>query len=450
MAKANAKPKPSPNQDHVFAGKDQSTEGKNLVWTPHPGPQTWLLTCPYEEIFYGGARGGGKSDGLLGDILAHVAENPKHARCIVFRETYPDLEELIARSKDLYYAVGAAWKESKKTWKFPGGATLKFRFIERIKDARRYQGHQYTYIAFDEVGNVESDEIINILRACLRSAHQVRTRLVLTGNPLGDGHAWLKKRYIDPAPPLTPIHEEMTIRGVTRITTRVFIPSKLEDNPSLTQNDDYEIKLKQATKGKPWLYDAWRFGDWNAVPKVEGALWTPTTIEKHRVIKAPDLAMVVVGVDPAVTGKTTSDMWGIVVQGQDANRHKYVIKDLSQIGSPRLCCKIIVRAYRYYQADRVVAETNQGGEMIEELLRTEDPSISYAGVHATRGKHVRAEPIAAEYENGKYHHVGQFPELEKEQCTWAPLSGKRSPNRMDALVWGGHYLLENSSDYRVR
>lgn len=160
------------------------------------------------------------------------------------------------------------------------------------------------------------------------------------------------------------------------------------------------------------------------------ALWTMATIEENRVVTAPDLGRVVVGVDPSGGVVET----GIVVAGRYGD-HAYVLEDATLNASPEGWSEAVQRAYRQHQADRVVAEVNFGGDMVEAVLRATDGNLSYKPVHASRGKQIRAEPIAALYERGLVHHVGDFPLLEDEMTLWVPGLRMPSPNRLDALVW---------------
>jgi phage terminase large subunit-like protein len=148
---------------------------------------------------------------------------------------------------------------------------------------------------------------------------------------------------------------------------------------------------------------------------VEGALWhRETMIEQFRVLKAPDLKRIVVGVDPATTSGPTSDENGIVVVGMAQNGHVYLLDDKSLRASPDGWAKEAVTAYHRAKADRIIAESNQGGEMVSLTIKTVDTSVPVKLVHASRGKKTRAEPVAALYEQGKVHHVGAFPTLEDE------------------------------------
>jgi phage terminase large subunit-like protein len=170
---------------------------------------------------------------------------------------------------------------------------------------------------------------------------------------------------------------------------------------------------------------------------VEGALWQRADIEATRVAPedVPELARVVVAVDPAVTSGEDADETGIVVAGEGRDQHGYVLADLTMRGTPDQCMKAAVAAYYRYQADCVVAEVNNGGDFIQSLLRTVDPRVPYRAVRASRGKRVRAEPVSALYEQRRVHHAGFFPELEDQLCTWVPDSPLGSPDRADALVW---------------
>lgn len=163
------------------------------------------------------------------------------------------------------------------------------------------------------------------------------------------------------------------------------------------------------------------------------ALFNREIIEAQRVRKAPPLIRIVVGVDPAVTSGEYSDETGIVTAGLAADGHCYVLEDNSLQGTPNQWAVAVSRAYHKHKADRVIGEVNNGGDLVEVNLRTVDRSIPFRAVHASRGKLIRAEPIAALYEQGKVHHVGTFPQLEDQMCEWVP--GEKSPDRMDALVW---------------
>lgn len=170
------------------------------------------------------------------------------------------------------------------------------------------------------------------------------------------------------------------------------------------------------------------------VDEAPGAYWTRATLEQNRFTETPDLDRVIVGVDPSAgdPNKSAIDEAGIVVGGCRGD-HCYVLADRSLRASPRGWAAAAVNAFHDYKADCIVAEANNGGEMVALTIKTVDPSVRVKLVHASRGKLTRAEPIASIYEHGRGHHVGSFPQLEDEMCLWMP--GDPSPNRMDAMVW---------------
>lgn len=173
--------------------------------------------------------------------------------------------------------------------------------------------------------------------------------------------------------------------------------------------------------------------------EMPGALWLRSNIDKHRVRVAPQLARLAVAIDPAVTSGPDSAETGIVWGGLGADGHIYICGDESMRDSPDQWARRAVSLYEEVKADRIVYETNQGGDLIPALMATISSDLPIEGVNASRGKHTRAEPVAALYEQGKVHHVRIFPELEDQLCNWVPGVGD-SPDRLDALVWLVTYL----------
>lgn len=174
------------------------------------------------------------------------------------------------------------------------------------------------------------------------------------------------------------------------------------------------------------------------------ALWQREGLDRFRLKDVPeDLIRIVVGVDPAVTSGDESDETGIVVAGKGKSGHGYILEDGTVKASPDGWARRVVALYYKWKADRIIGESNNGGDMIEFVIRSVDRNVSYKKVTATRGKLIRAEPIAALYEQGKIHHVGMFGDLEDQYCEWQP--GDPSPNNMDAAVWALTELFEKSN-----
>jgi len=254
----------------------------NVVWSPQVGPQTAFIHCPVEEIMYGGARGGGKTDAALGLCIIKGEKYGKHHHAIFFRRELTQLDAVISRAKEICIPLGWEYKEGAKTMVAPNGATIKFRHLERDSDAEKYQGWSVQTIVFEEATNFPDPKPIMKLKGILRSVHGVPCQMILTSNPGGPGMSWVKKRYIDPAPLGWKIIKHTDkISGLT--TERVFIPAKVADNKLLTSNDPmYVARLAQT--GSEQLVKAWLNGDWNIV---DGAFFSEFEMTKHVIKTGP-------------------------------------------------------------------------------------------------------------------------------------------------------------------
>lgn len=178
---------------------------------------------------------------------------------------------------------------------------------------------------------------------------------------------------------------------------------------------------------------------------VPGALWKRSTIDEGRTLDTPAFVRVVVAIDPSATSTESADECGIVCAAIDAMGIGYVLDDKSLRASPNKWASDAIALYHRRMADRIVAETNNGGEMVGQIIAGLDPQVSYRAVTASRGKQTRAEPVAALYEQGRVKHVGSFELLEDQMCQWVP--GEKSPDRMDALVWALTDLMVSQSPW---
>ena len=249
----------------------------SVIWRPQAGPQTALITCPVFEVFFGGARGGGKSDGMLGEWVSHASRYGEKASGLIVRRERTQLYDLIERSRQLYGPLGA--KLTDNVWRFPNGARLRFAYLETDSDADAYQGHSYTRVYVEEVGTFPRAAPVMKLMATLRSGAGVPCGMRLTGNPGGPGHQWVRARYIDPAPMGMKILTEefenpFTKQKVSR--DRVYIPSRLKDNHFL--GDDYVANLHLSAGGSEAILRAWLDGDWSII---DGAYFPEFSPSKH-------------------------------------------------------------------------------------------------------------------------------------------------------------------------
>jgi len=229
------------------------------VWAPQPGPQQAFIdhTDDVFEIMYGGARGGGKTDAMLGDWIVHQRKYGKNARGAFFRRVALNLRDVIRRSKELFPKLGAQWNGSSQEWTFPNGSTLKILHLWDEGAAANYQGWQMSRIYAEELQAWPDPAPIQMIKAILRSAEGVPVGFRASANPGGPGQNWVAARYVFPAP-----------GGYKRIwdpeieQELMFIPARLEDNEILMRNDpSYEARLRGS--GPEYLVKAWRYGDWN-------------------------------------------------------------------------------------------------------------------------------------------------------------------------------------------
>lgn len=259
----------------------------HITWQPQPGPQQVLLACPIREICYGGARGGGKTDGMLGHFARHVQLYGEHAQGIFFRRRYKQLDRVKFRGKQIFGAMGAKFIESKESYefRFPNGATLKLRHLEKNEDADEYQGHEYNWMCFEELTQWPTPTLIDKMRAVSRDSNGIPCYFLSTCNPGGPGHGWVKSRYILPAPSG---YKKITIKaqvdqtvGVVHVGHKVleregiFIPATVYDNRKLLDSTPEYIDNLYLS-GPAWLVKAWLDGDWDILAGgfLEG-IWNP-------------------------------------------------------------------------------------------------------------------------------------------------------------------------------
>lgn len=224
-------------------------------------------------------------------------------------------------------------------------------------------------------------------------------------------------------------------RTIRDLDGTVRVHATLFDNPGLPAEfvEQMRAQYEGTRLGRQELYG-------ELIDDAEGALWTRERLDASRVDKdnVPDLTRCVVAIDPAASSGSTSDDTGIIVAGLGIDGHGYILADHTCHLEPNGWGNRAVNAYRKFAADKIVAEVNNGGEMVEHVIRTVDPDVPYKAVHASRGKQTRAQPVASLWEGRagrepRVHLVGPFPKLEDQLCQWEP--GDESPDRLDALVW---------------
>lgn len=278
----------------VLSTKVQFDE-KDVIFRPNPGPQTRFLAASEREVFYGGARGGGKSYAMLIDPLRYC--NYAAHRAVIIRKTMPELRDLIFKAMHLYPKAfpGTKFKSQESTFYFPSGARIEFGFAESTKDVLRYQGQSYTWIGVDELPQYESSEVLDMLRSSLRSTDpNIPIQLRATGNPGNIGSTWVREQFIDPALPDIPFEIAVNVKTPLgekqEIITRRFIPAKVWDNPYLTFDLSYaamlanlpEVKRKQFLDGDWDAFEGAAFPEFDKNTHVVNAYPVPSSWPRFR------------------------------------------------------------------------------------------------------------------------------------------------------------------------
>lgn len=381
-------------------------------------------------LLSGGARSG-KTFLLCYTIFVRALKSPgsrhlmlrlrfSHAKQSLALDTIPKMLRLCFPGLDV--------KLSKVDWYYtlPNGSEV---WIGGLDDGERVEkilGKEFCSIYFNEASQLAYASIGTVKTRLAMKCEGLVNKLYYDCNPPNKRH-WLYKIWIEGK---NPYNENMPL---ALPETYGYFRMNPADNAQNLADDYIETQLSTLSER-----DVKRFRDGEFTDDAEGALFKWETLSKSRVHKAPDLYRVVVGIDPAVSANDGSNSTGIVVAGVallGKDKHYYVLDDLTMVGTPYQWAKAATDAYENHQADRIVAEINQGGDLVESNLRTIIPDIPYQPVRATRGKQLRAEPIAALAEKGQLHLVGEHSELENELTSWAPASGEPSPDRMDAMVW---------------
>ena len=247
-----------------------------VAWQPRSRPQRALIKCRFSEVFLGGARGGGKTDAVLGKWAIKEQAHGEHFNAVMFRRTTVSSEDAIERSRQIYTPLGGKFNESKLLWRMPKGGRVAFAYLDSIADADEYQGRNLTDIWVEEAGQYPDPGPIDRLFGTMRSAHGVPTQMILTANPGGAGQHWLASRYkLIPFPRGPALVDVERASGIK--TQAAVIPSRITDNVVLLDKDPgYVDRLRMV--GSNALVRAWLEGDWSAI---EGAFFDCWNAKKH-------------------------------------------------------------------------------------------------------------------------------------------------------------------------
>jgi predicted phage terminase large subunit-like protein len=380
--------------------------------TPHGDWDLWLILA---------GRGWGKTRTGATDIAFYALTNPETI-CAVVTPTFGDIKRVafggvsglmsIIPKECLMKGRGQGYNSSSAEIRLYNGSKI-MGFSATEPD--RLRGPQFHRAWCDELASWQYADTFDQLMFGLRLGERPQCIVTTTPKPVPIIQNLIKRTNI------------VITKGNTFDNADNLAPSALRM---------LKEKYENTRLGRQELYA-------EVLDDVEGALWSPSMIEKTRVKQIPEMQRVVVAIDPAVSNNEDSDETGIIVVGKGFDNRYYILEDLSDRMSADTWANVAINAYYKHKCDRIIAEVNNGGDLVERLIRTVDKEVPYKKVHASRGKLVRAEPISALYEQEKVSHVGSFPKLEDQMCSYT-LDSKSSPDRLDALVWGLTELSKSS------
>jgi phage terminase large subunit-like protein len=362
--------------------------------------ESWLLMA---------GRGFGKTRTGAEWVRAEV-ESGRRRRLALVGPTARDVRKTMVEGDSGILAVAPPWfrprfEPSKLRLTWPNGATAD---LYSAEEPERLRGPNHDGVWADELAAWQYlDETWDNLELTLRGGDDPKRVVTTTPKP----RKVLRDLLADPM--------SVVVHGSTYDNAVNLAPTFLRR---------LRRKYEGTRTGRQELYA-------ELLEEAEGALWTRSRLETLRCAAAPALRRIVVAIDPAVTSDAHSDETGIIVAGLGLDGSGYVLADLSGRYSPDAWARTAIEAYRTHHADRIIGEVNNGGDLIQHTLRTVDRNVAFKAVHASRGKRIRAEPVAALYEQGRVRHVGALTQLEDQMTNWDPQGPDRSPDRLDAAVW---------------
>lgn len=434
-------------------------------WQPQPKQAiAEQLSHEVDELLYGGAVGGGKTEWLLEHAIGECEAHPWN-RWAIFRRVYPSLRRtVIPRARAKLAGGRAEWNAQDHSFTFPNGSVLELSHLQ-VADSSHYAwyGAELGGVGFEELTEFELAQYEYLLGRLRAPAPGIRPHAVATTNPGGIGHRWVKRRFVKPRPedlepgarppqPYTP-WRQATTEDVPEPLTRAFVPATISDNPALVARDPGYLNRVLAALSDRRLRKALSVGDWEAIDAVEGALWTQLDLDGGRttpeaIWRAGGWRLKAVAVDPS-EGQEDGNAYGVWAGGTAQDGVVYTERSHMWRMSPRDLARATVQLSRETEADAIVVEKNHGGAWLKAQIRTADRYANVVMVWASTGKTTRARPVAALFARDdddprmryRARLIGRHDDLEERLTTWTDTSGEPSPDDLDALVWGHAYCL---------
>lgn len=402
---------------------DKADEADKFNWLKHARPEQLPPPGNWRFWLILAGRGFGKTR-CIAEYAKTLAKAAKHKRIAILGPTAADVRDVLIEGDSGILSVSPpdfmpVYEPSKRQLTWPNGVIGK---LYSAEEPERLRGPQHHAAIVDEIAAYEYPEAFTQLKFGLRLGADVRCAIATTPKPCSIIRELVKQSK----------------DGTGRV---VITRGRTYDNKANLAPEFFQDIITQ--------YEGTRLGrqeiDGELLEDTPGALWNTALLERTRVKKAdmPAMARVVIALDPSVTSNKKSDECGVAVVGKGVDGDGYMLEDLSGVMTPNEWASAAIAAFHRHSADVIIGEANNGGDLVGNTILALDPGIPFRKVNASRGKHVRAEPISLLSEQNRFHLVGSFAKLEEQMCAMAAdgYTGSGSPDRLDALVWGASELM---------
>jgi hypothetical protein len=389
------------------------------------------LMRDHEHVMLDGGSRSGKTSIILRQIILRGAKKQSRHLCVRFRFKHAKDSLALETIPEVFESAfpGLPYSLNKTDWIFRwpaqngGESELWIGGVDEKERSEAILGKEYSTIHANEISQIPFSSI-SLLHTRLAQTSGLKLRMFYDCNPPNKRH-WAYRWFFEG---ITPEKEKHGLDAV-----------RLAMNPgdNLDNLDPAYLKILAGLTKR----QRQRFLDGLWLDDTEGALWTDEMINRAKLMPYCERRKTVVAIDPAVTSNKESDDTGIIVFSLDIQKNGWVEADLSGKMTPKQWAQKAVTAYYEHDASYIVAEVNQGGDMVEAMIHNIDPTIKVVMVRASKGKFARAEPVSMLYEQGRIGHVGDMLDLEEQLTMWVPKDEKESPDRMDALVWAATDLM---------
>ena len=378
-------------------------------------------------LIYGGSRSG-KTTILTRNVFLRALKKKSrhlitrfrfsHARTSLWHDTFPKVMDMCFPGVDFELNKSEFYVKVEPANSFGGESQIWLGGVDDKERIERILGNEYSTIYANECSQISYDAI-TMLRTRLAENTGLKLRFYYDLNPCGKKH-WSYQEFVQGLIPKTREKHSLNCGSIV-----------INPYDNATNLPEEYLKILESLPAR----QRQRFLEGLFLSDVEGALWNDMMLSNAKTKETGEIVRTVIGVDPAVTNEENSDETGIIIASLDEFGNAIVEKDFSGKMSTNVWAQRVANLYEEFEANEIVAEVNQGGDLVEDAIKSVNPNLKVHKVRASKGKFARAEPVSALYEQDKVAHVGDMPDLEEQMTEWVPHDSKGSPDRIDALVW---------------